>query len=110
MGIIGSRRMRSADRGPRFEEKGTAYRLLVRKPERKIPLGRPRLRWLNNIKKDLVDIVWDGVDWIGLVRDKGKCPVLVNVERTFGIHIAGKLPSDCTICGFLSSAQLHRVS
>jgi hypothetical protein len=39
-------------------------RILVGKPEGKRPLGRPRRRWVNNIKMDLRQIGWDGVDWI----------------------------------------------
>jgi hypothetical protein len=39
----------------------------VGKPEGKIPLGRQRRRWVNNIKIDLRVIEWDGVDWIGLI-------------------------------------------
>jgi hypothetical protein len=53
--------------------------LLVGKPERKIPLGRPRHRWVDNIKIDLVEIGWGGVDWIGLAEDTGKWRALVNV-------------------------------
>jgi hypothetical protein len=45
-------------------EKRNAYRILVGKPEGKRPLGRPRRRWVDNIKMDLREIVWDGVDWI----------------------------------------------
>jgi hypothetical protein len=46
-----------------------AYRLLMGKPEGKRPLGRPRRRWVNNnIKVDLGEIGWGGVDWIGLVQ------------------------------------------
>jgi hypothetical protein len=48
-------------------EKRNAYRILVGKPEEKRPLERPKLRWLYNIKLDLREIGWDGVDWI----DKG---------------------------------------
>jgi hypothetical protein len=48
------------------KKKKTAYRLLVGKPERKRPLGRPRCRWIGNIKMDLVETGWSGVDWIGL--------------------------------------------
>jgi hypothetical protein len=44
----------------------TAYRILVGKPERKRPLGRPRRRWVNNIKIDLSELGWDGMDWIDL--------------------------------------------
>jgi hypothetical protein len=47
-------------------EKRNAYRLLVGKPEEKRPLGRPRRRWLDNIRMDLVEVGWGDVDWIGL--------------------------------------------
>jgi hypothetical protein len=45
------------------------FRLLVRKLEGKRPLGRPRLRWVDHIKMDIVDIGWDCVDWIGLAQE-----------------------------------------
>jgi hypothetical protein len=45
-------------------EKRNAYRILVGKPEGKKPLGRPRRRWVNNIKIDLREIGWGVVDWI----------------------------------------------
>jgi hypothetical protein len=47
-------------------EKRNAYRLLAGKPEGKRPLRRPRSEWADNIKMDLEEIGWDGVDWIGL--------------------------------------------
>jgi hypothetical protein len=64
--------MRWAGHVARMGEKVTAYRLLVGKPEGKRPLGRPRRRWVDNFKMDLLEIGWGGVDWIGLaqVRDK----------------------------------------
>jgi hypothetical protein len=43
-------------------EKRNAYRILVGKPEGKRPLGRPRRRWVDNIKTDLREIAWDGLD------------------------------------------------
>jgi hypothetical protein len=43
-------------------EKRNTYRILVRKPEGKIPLGRPRCRWVDNIKMDLREVGWDGMD------------------------------------------------
>jgi hypothetical protein len=46
-------------------EKKNAYRILVGKPEGKRPLGRPRRRWVDNIKMDLREIEWDV--WIGLI-------------------------------------------
>jgi hypothetical protein len=47
-------------------EKKNAYRIMVGKPEGKRPLGRPRRRWVDNIKIHLRDVVWDGTDWIDL--------------------------------------------
>jgi hypothetical protein len=46
------------------EENNNAYRILVGKPGGKRPLGRPRLRWMDNIRMDLADIGWDGLGWI----------------------------------------------
>jgi hypothetical protein len=57
--IIKFRRMRWAGHVVRMGEKRNAYRLLVGKPEEKRPLGRPRRRWVDNIRMDLEK--WDGV-------------------------------------------------
>jgi hypothetical protein len=43
-------------------EKRNAYRILVRKPEGNTPLGPPRRRWVDNIKMDLRETAWDGMD------------------------------------------------
>jgi hypothetical protein len=59
--------------------KRNMYRLLVGKPEGKRPLGTLRYKWVDNIKLDLVEIAWGGVDWIGLVQDRYKWRALVNV-------------------------------
>jgi hypothetical protein len=59
-------------------EKRNAYRLLVGKPERKRPLGRPRCKWVDYIKMDVLEIGWRGVDWFGLAQDTGKWRALVN--------------------------------
>jgi hypothetical protein len=53
-------------------EKRIAYRLLVGKPEGKRPLGRPRRRWVDNIRMDLGEVGWDVVDWIGLAKDSNR--------------------------------------
>jgi hypothetical protein len=50
----------------------------VGNPEGKRPLGRPRRRWVDNIKMDLGEIGWDGMDWIDLAQDKDQWRVLVN--------------------------------
>jgi hypothetical protein len=44
------------------------YRVLVGRPEYKRPLGRPRLRWADNIKMDLKETGLDGENWIQLLR------------------------------------------
>jgi hypothetical protein len=54
----------------RIGEKRHACSILVGKPEGKRQLGRPRHRRVNNIKMDLIEIRWDGMDWIDLVQDK----------------------------------------
>jgi hypothetical protein len=71
-------------------EKRNVYRLLVGKPEGKRPLGRPRRRWIDNIKIDPLEIGLSVVDWIGLAQGRYSWRALVNV---------GKLPNGCTTCG-----------
>jgi hypothetical protein len=51
-------------------EKMNVYRLLVGKAEGKRPLGRPRRRWIDNIKMDLLEIGLNVMDWTGLVQGK----------------------------------------
>jgi hypothetical protein len=46
--------------------------------QRERPLVRPRCRWVDNIKMDLLEIGWGGVDWIGLAQDRDKSRALVN--------------------------------
>jgi hypothetical protein len=48
------------------------YRLLAGKPEGKRPLGRPRHRWVDNIRMDLGEVGWGDVDWIGLAQDRNR--------------------------------------
>jgi hypothetical protein len=79
--IIKSRRMTCAGHIARMEGKRNAYRLLVGKR----PLGRPRRRWVDNIKMDLLEIGWGGVDWIGLAQDRDKRRTLVNAVMNLRI-------------------------
>jgi hypothetical protein len=51
-------------------EKRNVYRLLVGKPDGKRPLGRQRCRWIDSIKKDLLEIGLGVVDWISLAQDR----------------------------------------
>jgi hypothetical protein len=59
-------------------EKRNMYRLLVGKPEGKRPLGRPRRRWIDNIKMDLLERGLNVVDRIGLAQDRYRWRALVN--------------------------------
>jgi hypothetical protein len=66
-------------------EKMNAYRLLVGKPEGKRPLGRPRRRWVDNIKRDLGEVGWSDVDWIGLTQVRNRWRALVNSVLNFRV-------------------------
>jgi hypothetical protein len=70
--------MRWAGRVAQIGEKRNVYRLLVGKPEGKRPLGRPRHRWMDNIKVDLLEIGLSVVDWIDLAQDRYRRRALVN--------------------------------
>jgi hypothetical protein len=76
--IIKSKSMRWAGHVTRMGEKRHMYRLLVGKPEGERPLGRPRCRWIDTIKMDLLEIGWSVVDWTGLVQDRYRWRALVN--------------------------------
>jgi hypothetical protein len=60
-------------------EKRNPYRIFVGKPEGKRQLGRPRYRQVDNIKIDLREIGWDGMDWIDLTQDRDQWRALVNM-------------------------------
>jgi hypothetical protein len=68
--MIKSRRMRWAGHVARMGEKRSAYIIFMGKPEGKRPPGRPRRRWVDNIKMDLKEIGRDGMDWIDLAQDR----------------------------------------
>jgi hypothetical protein len=75
---IKSRRMRWAGHVARVGEWRNVYRVLVGKPEGKIPLERPRRRWEDRIKMDLREIGRGGMEWIHLAQDRGRWWTLVN--------------------------------
>jgi hypothetical protein len=77
--IIKSKRMRWAGHVARMGKKRNAYRLLLGKPEGDRPLGRPRRRWVDNIRMDLGEVGWGDVDWIGLAKDRNRWRALVNL-------------------------------
>ena len=76
--VIKSRRMRLAVHVARMGEERGPYRVLVGKPERKRPLGRPRRRWVDNIRMDLQEVGCGYVDRIGLAQDRDRWRTLVS--------------------------------
>jgi hypothetical protein len=68
--MIKSRRMRWAENIAQMGVKRNAYRILVGKSEGKRPLGRPRRRWVDNIKVNFREIGWGGMNWIDLAQDR----------------------------------------
>jgi hypothetical protein len=76
--MMKSRKVRLAGHVARMGEKRNAYRLFVGNSEGRRPLGRPRRRWLDNIRMDLVEMGWGDVDWIGLDQDRDRWRALVN--------------------------------
>jgi hypothetical protein len=76
--MIKSRRMRWVGHVARMGEGRGVYRVLVGRPERKSPLGRPRHRWEDNIKVDLREIGIDGTNWIQLALDRVQWRAFVN--------------------------------
>ena len=71
-------RMRWAGHVARMGEKRGVYRVLVGKPEGNRPLGRPRRRWVDNIRMDLQEVGCGYVDWIGLAQDRDRWRTLVS--------------------------------
>jgi hypothetical protein len=76
--VIKSRRLRWAGHVARMDEGRGVYRVLVRRPEGKRPLGRPRRRWEDNIKMDLREIGIDRTNWIRLAQDRVQWWAFVN--------------------------------
>ena len=76
--VIKSRRMRWAGHVVRMGEKRGVYRVLVGKPEGRRPLGRPRLRWVDNNRTDLHEVGCGYMDWIRLAQDRDRWRTLVS--------------------------------
>ena len=76
--VIKSRRMRWAGNVARMGEERGVYRILVGKPKGRRPMGRPRRRWVDNIRMDLQEVGCGYMDWIGLAQDIEKWRTLVS--------------------------------
>ena len=77
--VIKSRRMRWPGHVARVGDEKGLYRILVGKPEGRRPMGRPRLRWVDNISTNLQEVGCGYVDWIGLAQDSARWRTLVSV-------------------------------
>jgi len=76
--VIKSRRMRWAGHVACMGEGRGVYRVLVGKPEGRRPLGRPRRRWKDNIRMDLLEVGCGCVDWMELAQDRDRWGALVS--------------------------------
>jgi hypothetical protein len=76
--VIKWRRKRWAGHVARVGEERVVYRVEVGKLEGKIPLGRPRRRWVDNIRTDLQEVGCGYIDWIGLAHDIDRWRTLVS--------------------------------
>ena len=76
--VIKSRRIRWAGHVARMSEERGVYRVLVGKPDGRIPLGSPRRKWADNIRMDLQEVECVYVDWIGLAQDRDRWRTLVS--------------------------------
>jgi hypothetical protein len=91
-------------------DKGKAYGILVGKPGGRRPLGTSRPKWEDNIKMDLRDIGWYGMDWIDVVWDMGQWRALANTAVNLQVPLnIGKFLSCCATGGFSRKTQLHVV-
>jgi hypothetical protein len=97
-------------------EEGNVYRLLVGKPEGKRLLGRPRRRWVDDIKMDLEEIGRGGMDWIGLAQDRDKCRARarfrirhrrprrkdIRFESVISVSLSNKFSLQKYLCSFIN--------
>jgi hypothetical protein len=76
--LIKSRRLRWARHVARMEERRSAFKMLTGKPTGKIPLGRPRRRWEDNIRMDIEEIGINAGNWVDSAQDRNFWSALVN--------------------------------
>ena len=83
--VIKSRIMRWAGHVAHMGKERGVYRVLVGKPEGKRPVGRPRRRWVDNIRMDLQEVGCGYMDWIGLAQDRDGWRTLVGAVMNVGV-------------------------
>ena len=86
------------------------YRVLVGKPEGRRPLGRPRRRWVDNIRLDLQEVGCGYMDWIGLAQDRDRWWTLVSVIMNLRVPWnAGNFLTSCKPVSFSRRTLQHGV-
>ena len=92
------------------EERGL-YRVLLGKPEGRRPLGRPRRRWVDNIRMDLQEVGCGYMDWIGLAQDRDRWRTLVSAAMNLRVPWnAGNFLTSCKPVSFSRRTLHHGVS
>jgi hypothetical protein len=108
--VIKSRRLRWAGHVARIGERRGAYRALVRKHEGRRLLGRPRHIWEDNIKMDLEEAGWVGIDWIDLAENRDRWWALVNTMMSIRVlQNMGNFLSSLGCISFSGRTLLHGV-
>jgi hypothetical protein len=87
------------------------YRVLVGNPEGNRTLGRPRLRWEDNIRLDLQEVGYRGMDWIELAQDRDRWQAIVNAVMNLRVpYIEENFLTSCKPVSFSRRTMLHGVS
>ena len=103
--------MRWAGYVARMGEERGVYRVLVGKLEGKRPLGRPRRRWVDNIKMDLQEVGCGYMDWIGLAQDRDRWRTLVSAVMNLWVpRNGGNFLTSCKPVSFSRRTVLHGLS
>ena len=106
--VIKSRRMWWAGHVAGMGDETGMYRVLVGKPDGKRPLGRPRHRWLDNIRMDLQEVGCGYMDWIGLAQDRDRWRTLVSAVMNLRVPgNAGNFLTSCKPVSFSRMTTLH---
>jgi len=109
--VIKSRRMKWAGHVARIVDERGVYRVLVGKLEGKRPLGRPRYRWVDNIRMDLQEVGCWYMDWIGLAQNRDRWRTLVSAVMNLRVlRNAGNFLTSCKPVSFSRRTLHHGVS
>jgi hypothetical protein len=109
--VFGSRKIRWAEHVACIGERGDVYMVLVGNPERKKSFGGPKRRWEDNIKMDLQEVGYGGMDWIELAWDRDRWRERVNAVMNLRVPLnVGNFLTGCKPVSFSRRAVLCGVS